>query len=245
MVGGPSASVAEWSRRRSCLRCPRRPERPSHLPHPLAPARHAPSARARPLPIFLHPDWSLSLGRRRELLAPPERGEQRSPGREANETVSESSGRVPLPHRPRPARASFLPATPPCSPWAGRALRAPSPGLPIGVLQSSALSPGAGVAKPRSLDRAIGCDRAPVQRLAGLRLLGSSLGSRPGCSPGVCNQHGPALVQARRIQVQSLGFSWQEGLPGSEDRIAAWVLAGLQGFAVLKLDRQRSSVRCV
>lgn len=223
MVGGPAASVAEWSRR---------PERPSHLPHPLAPARHAPSARARPLPTFLHPDWSVSLGRRRELLAPPERGEQRSPGREANETVSESSGRVPLPHRPRPARASFLPATPPCWPWAGRALRAPSPGLPPAVLRSSALSLWAGVAKPRLPDRAVGCDGAPVQRLAGLRLLGSSLGSRPGCSPGVCNQHGPvrrflpALVQARRIQVQSLGFSWQGASPGSEDRIASSVGAG-------------------
>lgn len=128
----------------------------------------------RPLHILVQPDWSLRLERIRERLA-LEWGEPRSPGQEANEAVSESSGRVPLPHRPRPTRASFLPATLPCAPWTSRTLRAPSPGLPPSVLHSSpALSLGAGVSKPWSLDPADGCDRAPVHRLAGLCLLGSS-----------------------------------------------------------------------
>lgn len=183
MVGGPAASVAEWSRRRSCLRCPRRPERPSHLPHPLAPARHAPSARARPLPTFLHPDWSVSLGRRRELLAPPERGEQRSPGREANETVSESSGRVPLPHRPRPARASFPPRPLRAGPGRARRYGLRAQGCPCGPLVLRPFPRGWGrkapVTRPGSRVRRCTC-AAPC----GAALAGEQLRFPPWLLPG-------------------------------------------------------------
>lgn len=198
-MGGPAASVAEKSRRRPCLWCPRRlRERPFHPPHPFGSARHSPPL-AQTSPQLRAP-WLDVEPREGKSAVGAGGGPPPSPGWEEREAVSESPGRGPLPHQPRPEHPfSWRPRRASSGlAWAGLAARPPT------RRWSPRLSPP-GQGRLAKAGGAGPCTCEPPGRAARVGGPGVRHLLHPGCvltAGTLCRTLSPGSVQTLRIHVQ-------------------------------------------